>query len=183
MKIIFTSVGRRVELMQAFRRAADALSMELEIYGADMDETAPALQFCDHFIKVPAIRDEAYIPFLLDVCSKEKMDALIPTIDTDLMILSENKERFEEIGTKAFISAPEKIAVCRDKRFTAEYFHSVGLYSPDPVDNVDEYNGGFPAFIKPKDGSSSIFAYKASDQKELRELAGRVPDYVIQPFV
>ena len=183
MKIIFTSVGRRVELMQAFRRAADALSTELEIFGADMDETAPALQFCDHFIKVPAIRDEAYIPFLLDVCGREKIDALIPTIDTDLLILSENKERFEALGTKAFISAPDKISVCRDKRFTAEYFHSVGLYSPDPVDNVDEYSGGFPAFIKPKDGSSSIFAYKASDRKELGELAGRVPDYVIQPFV
>ena len=32
MKILFTSVGRRVELMQAFRMAADEMGIELSRY-------------------------------------------------------------------------------------------------------------------------------------------------------
>jgi carbamoyl-phosphate synthase large subunit len=81
------------------------------------------------------------------------------------------------------ISAPDRIALCRDKRLTADYFHSLGLESPAPVDKVEAYTAGFPAFIKPKDGSSSIFAYKVQNQKELEAYATQVPDYIIQPFI
>lgn len=183
MKILFTSVGRRVELVQAFRSAAEKIGIELKIYGADITDTAPALQFCDHTVIVPRISNENYIPALLKVCAKEAIDALIPTIDTDLLLLAKNREQFESIGTNAIISAPEKIALCRDKRLTADYFGSVGLKSPKPVDDVAKYTGGFPAFIKPKDGSSSIFAYKANDARELASYAEQVPDYIIQPFI
>lgn len=156
MKIPFTSVGRRVELVQAFRHAADRLGIHLEIYGADITESAPALTFCDHTVIVPKIKEPAYIPYLQKVCIEEHIDALIPTIDTDLLLLAQNKEKFGR--TRVVISKPEKIALCRDKRFTADYFHSVGLKSPQPVDDWTKYDGGYPAFIKPKDGSSSIFA-------------------------
>ena len=47
MKILFTSVGRRVELMQAFKNAAEELNINLTIIGADITESAPALYFCD----------------------------------------------------------------------------------------------------------------------------------------
>ena len=45
MHILFTGVGRRVELIQAFRNAALVLNKELRIYGADMAGTAPALAY------------------------------------------------------------------------------------------------------------------------------------------
>lgn len=181
MKILFTSVGRRVELMQAYKNAANHCGINLEIYGGDTSTTAPALQFCDKTVKLPLIKDQFYIPFLIDFCTREQIDALIPTIDTDLLILAENKDRFGE--TKVVISNPDKIRLCRDKRFTADYFMSVGLKSPSPVDDVDLYTGGYPAFIKPKDGSSSINAYKVDNDEELRTLAEMVPDYIIQKFV
>lgn len=181
MKILFTSVGRRVELIQAYTRAAKNCGVNLEIIGGDTSTTAPALQFCNRSVILPRIKDENYIPFLIDFCEREQVDALIPTIDTDLLILAENKEKFN--GTRVIISAPEKVRICRDKRFTADYFRSVGLKSPVPVDDVNNYKGGYPAFIKPKDGSSSINAYKADNEEELIALTEMVPDYIIQPFV
>lgn len=181
MKLLFTSVGRRVELIQAFRCAAEKLRIDLEIYGADITDSAPALLYCDHVVIVPRIRDEKYIPELQKICAEENIDALIPTIDTDLMILAENRDNFGK--TNVIISKPEKIAVCRDKRFTATYFNSVGLMSPFPVDDINEYKDGYPAFIKPKDGSSSIYTYKVNNEDELRTFAEQVPDYIIQPFI
>lgn len=65
MKILFTSVGRRVELMQAFRKAADELKSsgelkdDLTIIGADITDTAPALYFCDETRIVPRIKVRA----------------------------------------------------------------------------------------------------------------------------
>ncbi len=183
IRILFTSVGRRVELMQEFTSAAQTLGCKLEIYGADITDTAPALSFCDHTVIVPRIKDTAYIPCLLEFCKKHHIDALIPTIDTDLMVLSKNKAAFRDIGTIVLVSAEDKIALCRDKRLTSNYFEYVGLLSPCPVDDYKKYSAGFPAFIKPKDGSSSIFAFKVNDELELESFAKQVPDYIVQPFI
>ena len=57
MNILFTGVGRRIELLQAFRNAALVLNKELKIYGADMAGTAPALAYCDFTRKVLAMKD------------------------------------------------------------------------------------------------------------------------------
>ncbi|WP_026506441.1 ATP-grasp domain-containing protein [Butyrivibrio sp. MC2013] len=190
MKILFTSVGRRVELMQAFRNAADKLGEDLTIIGADMNTNAPALYFCDRTLKALPIRDPGYIDHLLDYCRGEKVDCLIPTIDTDLLILSQNKERFEDIACKVLIAAPDKVKICRDKNYTADYFISLGLKSPKPVNSVSAVEAmlaageiSFPVFIKPCDGSSSINAYKVDSLEDLRVYADKIGDYIIQPYI
>ena len=183
MHILFTGVGRRIELLQAFRSAALVLNKELKIYGADMAGTAPALAYCDYTRKVIAMNDPAYIQNLIDICVADKIDLLIPTIDTDLLVLSENKERFAVIGTKVMISEPDKIRICRDKNNTSQFFVDCGLHAPMPVNDWQEYKDGYPAFIKPKDGSSSINAYKVDNVEELEVYAGQVEDYIVQPFV
>lgn len=183
IKLLFTSVGRRVELLQAFRRAGDKLGLCLKIYGAEMSKSAPALMFCDHKRRVCAIRDADYIPQLLRICCEDAIDLLIPTIDTDLLILSQNRERFEASGTRVLISAPDKIAICRDKNNTAGFFVSCGLKAPETYSNYKEYKGLFPCFIKPKDGSSSIDAYKVGAADDLPVYAKMVKDYIIQPFI
>ena len=181
MKILFTSVGRRVELIQAFRNAAEKNNVDLELIGADVSFTAPALYFCDTKVEAPRITDKNYIQFLISYCSDHNVDALIPTIDTDLLVLAENKERFK--GTRVVVSSLENVKICRDKRLTGNFFQKNGLKFPLTVDNISNYQQSFPAFIKPKDGSSSINAYKVYNQKELESYVKVVPDYIIQPFI
>ena len=190
MKILFTSVGRRVELIQSFQKAASELQVDLTVIGADMTEDAPALYFCDQTEIVCRIRDAAYIPQLLSICQREKVDCLIPTIDTDLLLLAENKARFEAIGTKVLIASVEKVRLCRDKNYTADYFIALGLKSPMPVNSVEKFKEhmrdgrvSLPAFIKPKDGSSSINAYKVENLEDLEFHAEKIGDYIIQPFI
>ena len=183
MRILFTGVGRRIELLQAFRNAALVLNKDLKIYGADMAGTAPALAYCDYTRKVVAMKDPGYIQNLLDICIADHIDLLIPTIDTDLLVLAENKGKFEAIGTRVMISAPDKIRICRDKNNTSQFFADCGLHAPMPVNDWKEYKSGFPAFIKPKDGSSSINAFKVENEEELEVYAGQVEDYIVQPFV
>lgn len=183
MNILFTGVGRRIELLQAFRNASLVLNKELKIYGADMAGTAPALAYCDFTRRVVAMKDPSYVQDLLDICVKDSIDLLIPTIDTDLLILSKSKEKFEEVGTKVMVSDPDKIQICRDKNNTSQFFVDCGLNAPMPVNNWKNYNGGYPAFIKPKDGSSSVNAFKVENETELEVYAGQVEDYIVQPFV
>lgn len=183
LHILFTGTGRRVELLQAFRQASLRVGVNLKIYGADMAGDAPALAYCDYSRKICAMRDKDYIPQLLDICKEDHIDLLIPTIDTDLIVLSENKERFETIGTRVMISSPDKVALCRDKNNTYDFFKSCGLTAPEPVNDYRKYTGPYPCFIKPKDGSSSINAFKVEREQELSAYADRIGDYIIQPFI
>ena len=183
IKILFTSVGRRVELIQAFKDASIDLKIPVKLYGADMLKDAPALRFCDEEVIVPKMRDENYIPTLLKICESEHINALIPTIDTDLLILSQHIEAFKNIGTIVFISQPDKISLCRDKRLTYTFFKECGLNAPKTFDNISDYDCVFPCFIKPKDGSSSINAFRADTLEELQVLSQEVPDYIIQHFI
>ena len=183
LRILFTGVGRRVELLQAFRQAALVLNKRLRLYGADMAGTAPALAYCDAVRRVCGMKAPEYIDELLQICAEDQIDLVIPTIDTDLLVLSENKDRFYAAGTTVMISDADKIRICRDKNYTSQFFLDCGLKAPSPVNRVEDYRGGFPAFIKPKDGSSSVNAYKVENEEKLRFYASQVPDYIIQPFV
>lgn len=183
MNILFTGVGRRVELLQAFRNAALVLGKELKIYGADMTGTAPALAYCDYSRKVVAMKSPDYINQLVEICRADHIDLLVPTIDTDLLILSQNKAKFEDVGTKVMVSAPDKILICRDKNNTSQFFVDCGLHAPIPLNDWKKYNFGYPAFIKPKDGSSSMNAFKIENEEELKVYAGQIEDYIVQPFI
>ena len=142
MRILFTGVGRRVELLQAFREAALFLKKELKIYGADLTGTAPALAYCDYPRKVVPMKDPQYIPCLLDICRRDRIDLVIPTIDTDLLVLSEHRELFEQVGTRVLISAPEMIRICRDKNLTSRFCEQCGLHAPMPVNDSTKYQAG-----------------------------------------
>ncbi len=181
--ILVTGVGRRVELLQAFRQAALKLNINLKLYGADLTGTAPAFAYCDYTRKVCAMRDPQYIQQLVDICVADKIDLVMPTIDTDLLVLSKNVDAFTAVGTKVLISKPDRVLICRDKNNTGDFFISCGLKAPKTYNNYKEYPGPFPCFIKPKDGSSSINAFKVEDEEELAVYAGQVDDYIIQPFV
>ena len=183
MNILFTGVGRRIELLQAFRNAALVLNKKLYIYGADMAGTAPALAYCDYTRQVVAMKDPCYIDNLMQICKNDHIDLLIPTIDTDLLILSKNKERFETIGTKVLISSPDFIQICRDKNKTSQFFVDCALHAPMTVNDWRKYESGYPAFIKPKDGSSSVNAFKVESVDELQVYAAQVEDYIVQPFI
>lgn len=183
IRILFTGTGRRVELLQAFHNAALCLNINLKIYGADMAGTAPALAYCNYTRKICSMKDKDYIPELLEICGRDKIDLVIPTIDTDLLVLSQNAGKFKEIGTRVLISSPDMIALCRDKNYTSDFFESCGLKAPRPVNDYRKYDGAYPCFIKPKDGSSSIDAYKINTESELAMYAGKIGDYIIQPFI
>lgn len=183
LHILMTGIGRRVELIQALRQAALQLDINLKIYGADMSDTAPALVYCDFTRRVCGMTEPEYISQLLEICVEDRIKLIIPTIDTDLIILSQNKEKFEQVDTKVMVSKPDKVEICRDKNFTSDFFERCGLLSPKTCNDYRKYEGLYPCFIKPKDGSSSIDAYKVNEFDELAVYAEKIEDYVIQPYI
>lgn len=183
MNILFTCVGRRVELIQCFKDAAKECKINLKIFATENDDTAPALRFCNKYFLVPKIQDKKYVSSLLTICKNNKINAIIPTIDTDLLLLSKCKQDFENLNTKIIISNLSEIKICRNKLLTAAFFSKIGINTPKIIENYKNYNGPFPVFLKPTSGSSSINTYKLNNTEEVKLITKKIKNFIILQFI
>lgn len=171
MNILFTCAGRRTYLLKYFK---ENMSPEDKIVATDMQLSAPALQAADIKIQVPAVYDPKYIDITLDICKEHKIDALLCLNDLELPILAENKAKFEALGVKVIVSAPEVIDICFDKYKTAQWVESIGLNAPKTYvtlasakEALAKGEIAFPLFMKPRWGSGSIGLETIDDMEEL----------------
>lgn len=154
--ILVLSAGRRVELVQAFQQAVQKHIPTAKVYTTDLyPDISAACQVADAFFKAPRVTSAEYIDFLLDLCQQHGIGLVVPTIDTELIVLSNNKEKFDAIGTTAVIADKNLVMACRDKRETAKIFASLEIDQPE-IYNRESIK--FPCFCKPYDGSCSIGA-------------------------
>lgn len=183
--VMILSAGRRVELVKRFKRAAKELKIDSKIIGVDINNLAPALYFCDAKEIIPMINEKNYLDTLLNICKKYDIKLVVPTIDTELLKISENIDKFEKIGVKVNISTSDVIRICRNKKNTAKWLEENGFNSPRMITDEDLSNNNyeFPLFIKPLDGSSSINAFKIENKKELDFFKDYVPNPIIQEMV
>jgi carbamoyl-phosphate synthase large subunit len=174
VNVLFTSVGRRVELVRAFRRAYEGLGLDGRIVGVDIDPLAPALRECDDFFMVPRCDDPDYVRQVAEVCKREEISLLFPLIDPEIPVLARARE---ELGTRAMVLPPEAAETTADKLATAELFERIGVPTPrrDP--------GEFPVFVKPRFGSAGAHTYRAGGEDELGFFLQRVPDPVVEELL
>jgi carbamoyl-phosphate synthase large subunit len=162
--ILITSVGRRVELVQAFQYDLKRFFPDAKVYSTDMKPIlSAACRVADGYWDVPRVTDENYVNVLLDLCLKNNIGMVIPTIDTELMALAKNRKVFGDEGVHVIISSEKLIASCRDKRKTGAFFETIGVRSPEIFDKTKLT---FPCFVKPYDGSSSkgVMTLHSEDQ-------------------
>jgi carbamoyl-phosphate synthase large subunit len=154
MNILITSAGRRVSLVRAFKKELKKHFRDGRIYAADMKpDLSSACQVCDRFYAVPKATDKSYCDILIEICNRNNIKLVIPTIDTELIPLAENIKYFQNNGIELVISDLDVILMCLDKRRTLKYFDSLGF---PRTKESDLENPEFPIFVKPFDGSSSI---------------------------
>ncbi|MEZ9269179.1 carbamoyl phosphate synthase large subunit, partial [Vibrio splendidus] len=121
--ILVCSAGRRVELVQAFKSSLKQYQPDGRVFCTDMyPELSSACHVADAFFKAPRVTDTGYIDFLLSFCIDNRIGLVVPTIDTELLILAENREHFEKHGITLLVSELDLIKLCRDKRKTANLF-------------------------------------------------------------
>lgn len=188
--VLFTSAGRRVELMRCFRRDASQLGIAIRILATDLDPSwSAACSEADESFRVSASTSPLFIPDMLELCQRQSVNLIIPTIDTDLPALSGSRGLFERIGATVSVSAPDVVATARDKFATAEYCESLGVTVPRTVrastivDDLSSWKGGM--ILKPVSGSSSVGVRRVTNERDLRNALSEiaVDDYIAQELV
>lgn len=186
INVLILSAGRRVELVNCFKDARDSLGIKGNVVACDLSNTAPAIYHADKNYLVSRILDENYIPEIVDICKKEDIHLIVPTIDTELYKLAEAREYIESnTNAKVLVSDMSVVKICRDKYNTQAFFEENGFGMPRLIDEevIKNKNYKFPLFIKPLNGSSSINTFKVNNEKELEFFLEYVPEPILQDFM
>lgn len=185
INILFSSAGRRVELLRAFRRAYDSLGLRGNIVAVDIDPLAPTLQVADRFHLVPRVDSSEYVPAIAEICRREAVSAVFPLIDPDIPVLASRRPEIEGTGAKLAVVPMEAVEIVKDKWRTTEFFRCLGLRTPRSwtADQCDPSRLNYPVFIKPRGGSASKHTYRVNSERELRFFLEYVPNPIIQELL
>ncbi|AFY95660.1 ATP-grasp domain-containing protein [Chamaesiphon minutus] len=183
MNILLTSVGRRVELLKAFRQSMYRSNIPGKIVTADLKKTAPASFLADVAELVPRIDAPDYIERVLEICNLHQIDLLIPLIDTELHLLSLHKQKFNERGTRLLISSAKANEICYSKKQTGSFFKQAGVKTPKIYELGEVTDRDFPLIVKPDTGSSSVGVYYVKNRSELNFFTNYVQDAIIQEAI
>lgn len=187
MNILILSVGTRNKIVQYFK---NEIKENGKIIATDMSELAPAIYEADKFYIVPSINDPLYIDKIVDICKKERIDALFTLIDPEISLIAKNKERFLNIGVMPLISNYEQVEIAFDKFKMFKYlnennFKTAKSYIDKNLfyQDLNEEKINFPVFVKPVKGSASINISKVNSKKEIDVLFDLYDNLIIQEFL
>ena len=192
LTILISSAGRRVELINCFLDSARELDCELRVIGTDArPQWSAACQHVDKSFAVPRCDDPGFLLATLEICQREKVGLLVPTIDPELVGFAGFRAEFEAVGTSLAVSSPEVVALARNKLESNKFFNRLGIGAPrtatlrDAWQDImrDPKSWRFPLIAKPIDGSASVGLQLVPTVDALRALAVNPDRYVVQDRV
>lgn len=183
--VLITSVGSGIG--QAVVDSLQLSDFPIRLIGVDMSPWAVGLYSTDMAYLLPPYTDPTYLPALLDICQREKVDLLYPGNDGELRILAANRIIFEKVGTQVVIGSEEVVETVRDKRKSYEYFHKYGLpfvktlTLQEFLASPDSFN--WPVIIKPISGSGSVGTEVIFELGQMEKYKKSDQDYIVQEYL
>lgn len=197
LNVVFSSAGRRVGLIECFRRGADRLGIDLRIIACDLSpDLSAACQVADAAYTVPSCESAEFAGTMLDIARRAEAHLVVPTIDPELLPLSAISARFADFGCRVHVSPPEVLDVVRDKAITMAVLDRAGVPVPrtgsfeEVRDAPDDWN--WPLFLKPNAGSASRLISIVRHPRDLpREISEPMilqefldgPEYTVNAFI
>lgn len=186
LNILITAVSRKVALIKAFKDAINTIGVKGKVVTVDMDRMSPGLYFGSSHYIVPHSSSSEYLPVIKEICIKEGINIIIPTIDEELPLFGNIKSDFAIQGITIVVSSKQTGLICNDKFLTYKFFRENNIPTPYTFlkeEIVRTNNLSYPLFIKPRFGRGSIHCFPIKDEAELRFFANYIDDPIIQEYL
>jgi len=182
VNVLFTSAGRRVELLRAFRRAYHSLGLKGRILVTDIQPLAPAFQVADSAFVLPRLNDPSYVPSLLEIVRRQRVTLVFPLIDPDIPILAARRDDFANAGAKVMTPPASGAEIARDKWKTYQMYRELGIPAARSwlPEDLRKARMDYPLFIKPRGGSAGQGAFRVENERQLAFFLTYVDDPIIQ---
>lgn len=178
LNALVLGVGGNVS--QSIQKALGLATLPTRVLAACITPSAPGLYVADRAFISPLARDDEFIPWLLSVCERERVDAVMSGSELVLEALAPHAAMIRErTGAVAIVSSPEVLATGRDKLLTCRWLESLGLPVPGyaSLSDADAVRGlvercGFPLVAKPRFGKGSEGILTVRNERELDRVLG-----------
>ncbi len=155
--ILLTGVGKRYDIVSCFAALARTVA-------ADPSPLAPALYAAHVRLAPPPIADPAYVPFLEELCERERVGAILPLTDLDIELLALARE---QRGLPSLVPSSEVARATYDKYEAHLLLTRLGLPSPPTVLPAADLSAlHYPVMVKPRRGSGARSIHLARTRAE-----------------
>lgn len=183
MNILILSCGTRNKLVEFFKECEGFD----KVIVTDCSEQAPALYVADQYYIVPRMKQEGYWDSLIAICRKEDIHLVLPLQEEELLLIAQNKERFQEIGVIPIVSDYEKVLLCKDKYALNCRLEELGI-SAVPTTLAREFlkqtETVGEVFVKPRFGAGSINTFAVHSRRLLEVLVEETEEeLIVQPSI
>lgn len=148
-----------------------------------------AFDIADGAIISPLITDSNYINFLIDICSRNSITAIISLFDIDIYIIAVNRERFIVHGIIPIVSDSKVVEICNDKWLTMHFLKRHQFEYPKSYLSLREcelalndHSVRFPLMLKPRFGMGSIGLFQADNELELKVFYNKIETIIRQTY-
>jgi carbamoyl-phosphate synthase large subunit len=165
-------------------------SGKYRILGADISSYAFGL-YQKGFARTYLVDHEDYVPSLIKICRKEKVDAIVPGGEEPLKLCNVDRDLIQQESIVLAANSSDVIDLCADKARAFEFLFRKGVPVPktksvNSEDELTDFN--YPCVIKPStDSGGSAFVYLAEDREEaahyLSSLRKKGKKLVVQEYV
>lgn len=188
LTVLVLAVGGNVS--QGILKALARSQRDYRVLGADISAMQVGLFTVDRAFVSPWASAPDFVPWLIELCQREHVDAILSGCEPVLTVLARHREAIErESGALCLVSDFETMEIGDDKLKTCEWLEARGLphpayaraESPEEVERLVA-SSGFPLIAKPRRGGGSRGLFVVENEDDLA-YACRKPDYLLQASV
>ena len=154
-RVLVTGAGgpSGVSILQAMEGAP------VVMLAADVDPYAAGLYLVpsERRAILPRGDDPRFVAAVLEICRRERVDVVVPTVDTELLPLAAARARYADAGVGLVLASQQTLAVCLDKWLLAERCRDA-VRTPATALVDDAFAAAawtLPTIVKPRSGSGS----------------------------
>lgn len=186
--VLVLGVGGNVS--QGIVKALRSCANKVTIIGACISEDSAGLYMCDMAYISPFANDARFIPWLFNVCKKEKVNMIFTGVEEIIDAIQPSADQlYRQTGSIFVASDIKQLQITRDKLLTCEWLKLNNLHYPGFCDlsNSCEVLSltrkyGFPLIAKPRNGKGSqgiVIVYNQEDLDNIKNFE----NYVLQQYI
>jgi carbamoyl-phosphate synthase large subunit len=188
LTLLVLAVGGNVS--QGILKALARSSLKCRVIGTDLSELQMGLYTVDRGYLAPHASDSEFFEWLVALCRKERVDAIVSGCEPVLRVLAGVREKVEEAtGATCLVCTPEIWTQFDDKLLGCQWLKEQGFDYPAFAAMEDDQavkalieKKGYPLLAKPRCGGGSSGVIKVEDAADLAYVR-RKKNYVLQEYL
>lgn len=183
MRVMLSSAGAKVPLLQALRSAAHRLDAQAQLIAADMTSPVVSQYFADTFWQMPPCQEQ-YLPEIMAGLKRYQISHVLPSRDGELLFWAKHKDHFANEGIQILVANEQSILRCLDKQRFADFLIEIGLPAIPAYSTLDTVTHNCNKWVvKERFGAGSQNIGLALESEAALQHATQLKQAVFQPFV